>query len=74
MLLKLDLMHYLKPQKVDGVYSSDPLTNSDAVRYDELSYMDVLKNELHVMDSTAISLSKDNQIPIVVFDMNAPEI
>jgi len=61
-----------KATKVDGVYSSDPLTNSDAVRYNELSYMDVLKNELHVMDSTAISLSKDNQIPIVVFDMNAP--
>jgi uridylate kinase len=61
-----------KATKVDGVYSSDPMKNSDAVRFTELSYMDVLKKELHVMDSTAISLSKDNDMPIVVFDMNEP--
>ena len=59
----------LKATKVDGVYSDDPLTHSDAKKYDTLSYMDVLKDELHVMDSTAISLTKDNNIPIVVFDM-----
>jgi uridylate kinase len=61
-----------KATKVDGVYSGDPATTPDAIRYDALSYMDVLKKELHVMDSTAISLSKDNNMPIVVFDMNEP--
>ena len=61
-----------KATKVDGVYSSDPLKDEHATRYASLSYMDVLKKELHVMDSTAISLSKDNEIPIVVFDMNQP--
>ena len=57
---------------MDGVYSSDPLKDDNATRYTSLSYMDVLKKELHVMDSTAISLSKDNEIPIIVFDMNLP--
>ena len=61
-----------KATKVDGVYSSDPMIDLNATRYDSLSYMDVLKKELHVMDSTAISLSKDNQMPIIVFDMNQP--
>ena len=61
-----------KATKVDGVYSSDPMKNEDAKRFEELSYMDVLKKELNVMDSTAISLSKDNNIPIIVFDMNEP--
>ncbi len=60
----------LKATKVDGVYSSDPMKDEDAKRYETLSYMEVLKNELSVMDSTAISLSKDNDIPIIVFDMN----
>ena len=59
-------------KKVDGVYSSDPIQNADAIRYSELSYMEVLRKELHVMDSTTISLSKDNDMPIVVFDMNQP--
>ena len=61
-----------KATKVDGVYSSDPVKDTSAKKFDSLSYMDVLKNELGVMDSTAISLSKDNDIPIVVFDMNQP--
>jgi uridylate kinase len=61
-----------KATKVDGVYSDDPVKNPNAVRFSELSYMDVLKQELHVMDSTAISLSKDNNMPIVVFNMNQP--
>ncbi len=61
-----------KATKVDGVYSSDPMIDSNATRYESLSYMEVLKKELHVMDSTAISLSKDNEMPIVVFDMNQP--
>jgi uridylate kinase len=59
-----------KATQVDGVYDSDPKKNPNAVRYDSLTYMDVLKNRLKVMDSTALSLSMDNKIPIVVFDMN----
>ena len=62
----------LKATKVDGVYSADPVKDASATKFDELSYMDVLQKELHVMDSTAISLSKDNDMPIVVFDMNVP--
>ncbi len=61
-----------KATKVDGVYSNDPVKDSSAKKYDSLTYMDVLKDELKVMDSTAVSLSKDNNIPIVVFDMNHP--
>jgi len=59
----------LKATKVDGVYDSDPITNSSAVKFDELSYLDVLSKELQVMDSTAISLCKDNNLPIIVFNI-----
>lgn len=59
----------MKGTQVDGVYSDDPKKNPDAVRYDELSYMDVLKNDLRVMDQTAISLTRENKIPIVVFPL-----
>ncbi len=58
----------LKGTKVDGVYDKDPVGNPDAKRFDTLSYMDVLQRELNVMDSTAISLCKDNNLPIVVFN------
>lgn len=60
----------LKATKVDGIYSADPKKDSKATRYDVLTYMDVLKQRLEVMDSTAISLCMDNQLPIIVFDMN----
>ena len=56
---------------VDGVYDSDPLTNAAARRYDELTYLDAIKMRLEVMDSTALSLCMDNQLPIVVFDLQA---
>jgi len=59
----------LKATKVDGVYDSDPVKNPDAVKYDELSYLDVLSKELGVMDATAISLCKDNNMPIIVFNI-----
>ncbi|MFQ5466254.1 MAG: UMP kinase [Thermodesulfobacteriota bacterium] len=59
----------LKGTKVDGVYDKDPLTNGDAVKFDRLKYLDVLKAELKVMDTTAISLSMDNRLPIVVFNI-----
>ena len=60
-----------KATKVDGVYDSDPKKNSAARRYRTLTYMDVLRQNLHVMDSTAISLCMDNKLPIVVFDLTA---
>ena len=58
-----------KATKVDGVYDKDPKRFPDAVRYESLSFLDVLSGELEVMDSTAIALCKDNAIPIVVFDL-----
>ncbi len=60
----------LMAKKVDGIYDSDPRQNPNAKRYDRLSYMEVLNQELKVMDSTAASLCKDNHIPIVLFDIN----
>jgi len=59
----------LKATKVDGVYDADPKKNPQARRYRTLTYMDVLKQNLNVMDSTAISLCMDNKLPIVVFDL-----
>jgi len=59
----------LKATKVDGVYDSDPLLNKGARKYDELTYLDVLKKQLKVMDATAISLCMDHQIPIIVFSL-----
>jgi len=59
----------LKATKVDGVYSADPKKDATARRYRTLTYMDVLKQNLNVMDSTAISLCMDNKLPIVVFDL-----
>lgn len=58
----------IKATKVDGVYDSDPKTNPDAVKFDELTYIDVLNKRLKVMDSTAISLCMDNDLPILVLD------
>ncbi|WP_054668900.1 UMP kinase [Lentilactobacillus senioris] len=57
---------------VDGIYSADPRTNKDAVKFDSLTYMDILSKGLKVMDSTASSLSMDNDIPLVVFNLNEP--
>ena len=55
---------------VDGVYDADPRNNPDAVRFDEISYMDVMNRDLKVMDATAIAFCRDNKIPIVVFGMS----
>lgn len=60
----------LKATQVDGIYDSDPRTNPDAQKFDEISYLDVLAKELNVMDSTATSLCKDNNIPIIVFNLH----
>jgi uridylate kinase len=59
----------LKATKVDGVYNDDPKKNPGATKFKQLSYIDVLKKNLKVMDSTAISLCMDNDLPIVVFDL-----
>jgi uridylate kinase len=60
----------LKATKVDGIYDADPMVVKDAKKFVEISYMDVLKKGLRVMDLTAISLCKDNNLPIVVFNLN----
>lgn len=61
----------LKGTQVDGVYSADPRRNPDARRYDQLSYHDVLANDLQVMDAAAISLARENGLPILVFNIGA---
>lgn len=61
-----------KATRVDGVYDKDPLAHDDAVKFDELTYTEVLKRRLQVMDSAAISLARDNNKTILVFDMNQP--
>ena len=60
----------LKGTRVDGIYSSDPEKNEDAVKFDFISFKDVLKKGLNVMDTTAFTLSQENKLPIIVFDMN----
>jgi uridylate kinase len=60
----------LKATKVDGIYSADPVKDPSAQRYERISYLDVLQQQLQVMDTTAISLCMDNALPIVVFNMN----
>jgi uridylate kinase len=67
--MEINAQGIFKATKVDGVYSADPKKDPTARRYRTLTYMDVLKNGLNVMDSTAISLCKDNDLPIVVFDL-----
>lgn len=67
--LEIDADCIMKATRVDGVYDDDPRTNPDAVRFDELTYMDVLRLGLKVMDSTAITLAMDNGLPIIVFNI-----
>ena len=62
----------LKGTQVDGVYSDDPRKNPAATRYDELTYHNVLANDLAVMDAAAISLARENHLPILVFNIHAP--
>lgn len=60
----------LKGTQVDGVYDSDPKTNPDAIRYEKLSYQKVLSDDLRVMDASAVTLMRDNTIPIIVFSIH----
>ncbi|MDR0501450.1 MAG: UMP kinase [Coriobacteriales bacterium] len=60
---------FMKATKVDGIYDSDPMKNPLAQRFESISYLDILTRELHVMDSTAISLCMDNNLPMIVFSL-----
>jgi len=62
----------IKGTKVDGVYDKDPAQHADAVRFSEVTYLEVLQRDLKVMDSTAIALCRDNSLPIIVFDFTQP--
>jgi len=70
--VELNAQILLKATKVDGVYDDDPMRNPKARKFEELSYMRALNMGLKVMDSTALSLCKDNHMPIVVFNLNQP--
>jgi len=59
----------LKGTKVDGVYDKDPVKHADARRFETLTYMDMLRKSLAVMDGTAVALCKDNDLPIIVYDL-----
>jgi uridylate kinase len=60
----------LKATKVDGIYDADPMKVKTAVRFDQISFTDVLSRGLGVMDATAISLCRENELPILIFDLN----
>ncbi len=70
MEIKADVL--LKATKVEGVYNADPVLDKDAVKYDEITYMEILRQGLKVMDLTAVSLCKDNNLPMIIFNMNHP--
>ena len=70
MEIKADVL--LKATKVDGIYDADPVVVKDATKFFKISYMDVIKKGLKVMDTTAISLCKDNNMPIIIFNLNEP--
>ena len=70
---EIDADVILLAKNIDGVYDSDPAKNADAVKFDSITYDEVLKRHLAVMDSTATSLSMDNHIPVLVFALKDPE-
>ena len=63
----------IKGTRVDGVFDSDPEKNSNALKYDNISYLDILKKNLRIMDLTAVSLCQENDLPMVVFNMDIPD-
>jgi uridylate kinase len=71
--VEIDAEVLLKATKVDGVYDADPMKEPGATRYETLSYHDLLKDQLKVLDAAAVSLCMENDLPIVVFDLNAPD-
>jgi uridylate kinase len=70
MEIKADIL--LKATKVDGIFDADPILSKDAVKLDNLTYMDILRLNLRVMDMTAVSLCKDNNLPMIIFNLNQP--
>jgi len=70
--IEVDCDVILKGTRVDGVYDSDPEKNADAVKYDSITFEDVISKGLNIMDTTAFTLSQENKLPIIVFDMNKP--
>lgn len=68
--LKADVV--LKGTRVDGVYNADPEKDADAIKFDEISFADVLSHRLNVMDMTAFTLCQENKLPIIVFNINTP--
>ena len=72
-IVEIDADIIFKATMVDGVYNCDPKKNADAVKYDHLSFSEVLNKDLAVMDSTAASMCKDNHIPILVFSIEDPQ-
>jgi len=70
---EMDAEVIMLAKTIDGVYSADPKIDKNAVKYDEITYLDILNKDLKVMDSTATSLCKDNNIPLVVFGIDEPE-
>jgi uridylate kinase len=72
--MEIDANVVIKATKVDGVYDSDPMKNAHAVRFDHLSYMETINRRLEVMDSTAISLCMDNNMPILVLNLWQPGV
>lgn len=70
MEIKADVL--LKATKVEGIYDADPVITKDAVKFEQISYMEILRLGLKVMDATAVSLCKDNNLPVIIFNMNQP--
>jgi uridylate kinase len=70
MEIKADVL--LKATKVEGVYDVDPVLSKDAVKFEQITYMEILRLGLKVMDATAVSLCKDNNLPMIIFNMNQP--
>ena len=70
MEIKADVL--LKATKVDGIYNADPVLVKDAVKYDEITYMEIVKQGLKVMDLTSVTLCKDNDMPMIIFNLNHP--
>ncbi len=70
--IEIDADVILKGTRVDGIYTADPEKDSSAVKYDTISFQEVYEKGLNVMDMTAFTLSRENDLPILVFDMNKP--
>ena len=70
MEIKADVL--LKATKVEGIYDADPVITKDAVKFEQITYMEILRLGLKIMDTTAVSLCKDNNLPMIIFNMNEP--